>query len=589
MTDPFQILGTVLEDRYRIDALAGETRFAVAYRALDMRLQTPVAVKVLKPPEGLSADRLHRLLDTLDKVRHLSNEHPAFERILAVKALRLEDYATLYLVLEWLDGTALDAAIQYERQAGNVAQLDDLRTVLDPIAQALGVAHARGMTHGDLGPHNILLLPSPAQSTATAKLLSFGITQATGADPQTFQASAQSEVSAMAVLCREMLAGRSLSDTPGVEEVFRRALALGSDPPYADMRQFWAALAAAARSPVAQTSAVVSPSIAAAKRQRRVAYWIAAGLVPVAVVVFVLIASSGPSKKKRPRDDDDDSRARGRTSSEVTPTAVLASSTPPRPTAPTLPVPPRPPPTRNCAPDMVEIPAGTFAMGSTVAVDEGPIHDVTVAAFCLDRTEVTVAAYAACVAAGSCTVGSLKEYNIDGSGGFSDDCNWEQAGRSNHPINCVSWHQANDFCRYRKRRLPSEEEWEYAARGGSENRTYPWGAAVPAGQMCWNGPGNDAGESSRANTCEVGAYKAGESRWGVMDLGGNVWEWTSSSYCPYTPTGKESCTNTARVARGACWSCYPPIDGRASDRLVDQPTDRFDALGFRCASNPSSP
>lgn len=584
--DPFQIVGSVLADRYRIDAAVGERRFDVTYRATDIGAQWPVAIQLLKTPAGLSDARLRSVLDTLDALRQLSKEHPAFEQIVESRTLRQHDRETPYLVLEWLEGTSLEAAIRFEQSAGRIAQLEDVLTVLDPIAQALAVAHARGMAHGDIGPSNVLLVGAPDQP-AVARLLGFGRAQAASADTQTVP-SARADVYAMASLCRELLSGRPLSDRPAVEQVFHRALAPLPDQRYADMRQFWQALHAASAGVIPPPAGIPLPPIYTANpRSSRVAYFVAAALVPVAVVVFVLIATSGPSKKKHARNDDhdDDDQPLRRTSSSV---VVTTPPTPPTPS--TFIMRPRPPPlSRRCPTDMVDIPAGTFAMGSTADVDEGPVHDVTVSAFCMDRTEVTVGAYKACVTAGNCTIGSLKEYSIDGSGGFSEHCNWDQAGKDNHPINCVSWKQATDYCLYRSKRLPTEEEWEYAARGGDENRKYPWGAAAPAGQMCWNGPGNDAGDSKRAGTCEVGKYKAGESRWGVMDMGGNVWEWTASNYCPYTPTGKQSCTNTALVARGACWSCYLPIDGRASDRLVDQPADRFDALGFRCASSAGKP
>lgn len=119
-------------------------------------------------------------------------------------------------------------------------------------------------------------------------------------------------------------------------------------------------------------------------------------------------------------------------------------------------------------------PAATFKMGASEAEDDAmpedkPEHAVTVAAFCMARTEMTVAEYDACVAAGRCTAAGALH---------NPHCNTGMSGRSNHPINCVDLAQATAYCEAQGARLPTEEEWEYAARG-AEGRRYPWGSAAP--------------------------------------------------------------------------------------------------------------
>jgi formylglycine-generating enzyme required for sulfatase activity len=115
------------------------------------------------------------------------------------------------------------------------------------------------------------------------------------------------------------------------------------------------------------------------------------------------------------------------------------------------------------------IPAGRFRMGTdTGDGDEKPVHTVAIAAFHLSKTLVTVEQYAECVAQGRCT--------LPGSGGA---CNWGVPDRQRHPINCVDWDQASQFARFEGARLPTESEWEYAARSGGKNQNYPWGDEAP--------------------------------------------------------------------------------------------------------------
>ena len=156
-----------------------------------------------------------------------------------------------------------------------------------------------------------------------------------------------------------------------------------------------------------------------------------------------------------------------------------------------------------------------FPLGSAAgAIDERPVHDVSLATFALQIDEVTAAQYARCVAAGGCA-----------PAGQSDFCNAGRAGRERNPINCVSQPQAAAYCAWLGRRLPTEDEWEYAASGTSK-RLYAWGNASPSGRVCWGRP--------RDGTCDVGSFDAGSTPEGLHDITGNVKEWTSSDYCART-------------------------------------------------------
>jgi formylglycine-generating enzyme required for sulfatase activity len=216
----------------------------------------------------------------------------------------------------------------------------------------------------------------------------------------------------------------------------------------------------------------------------------------------------------------------------------------------------------GCPEGMVALSGGSFRMGER--------HDeVSVASYCMDRSEVTVDRYGACVKAGRCSDQHLGEFSSDGSS-FSaqPECNYGKGGRGNHPVNCVDWAQSATFCNAYGLRLPSEEEWEWAARGGARGTTYPWGNSEPDFQLCWSGI------SKRGGTCAVGSAPAGDSPLGIHDLAGNVWEWTLIKYNPNT-----------RVYRGGSWFDGDPASVRAAFRYGSAPAYRSFYQGFRCARN----
>jgi formylglycine-generating enzyme required for sulfatase activity len=258
---------------------------------------------------------------------------------------------------------------------------------------------------------------------------------------------------------------------------------------------------------------------------------------------------------------------------------------------------------------MVPVPAATFWMGSPEGegdTDEQPRHEVTLSGYCIDRTEVTVVAYAECAAAGGCSAAPLTtnstNFSLDQVKRFSRWCNGND--RPDHPINCIDWDHAAAYCRWTGKRLPTEAEWEYAARG-NDGRVYPWGNEAPGvtrlnacGGECvvmkereilaleamYDGyDGNDGWET----TAPVGSYPEGRSAFGALDMAGNVREWTADWYGVYSKLAKPNpqgpSSGTSRVSRGGSWVIGDTNQVRAVDRHWPDPMFRAIDLGFRCA------
>lgn len=252
-------------------------------------------------------------------------------------------------------------------------------------------------------------------------------------------------------------------------------------------------------------------------------------------------------------------------------------------------------------PGMIEIPAGSFLMGSNDGdADEKPVHRVTLPMYYLDQYEVTMDDYQKCVRAGRCSTLEKTAKWDQGSAEWvkkwSPFCNVNQRGKGRHPVNCVDWSQAAAYCKLAGKRLPTEEEWEYAARG-TEGRKYPWGNEAPragllnaCGSECvemlkrkeigtYNPmySGNDGWEA----TAPVGSVKGDKSPFGVMDLGGNVTEWVQDWY--HDSYQKSNGPTEHRSLRGGSWYLYNPSSARAPFRDRYSPEVRFLDVGFRCA------
>ncbi|MEQ9619026.1 MAG: SUMF1/EgtB/PvdO family nonheme iron enzyme [Deltaproteobacteria bacterium] len=273
--------------------------------------------------------------------------------------------------------------------------------------------------------------------------------------------------------------------------------------------------------------------------------------------------------------------------------------------------------------EMVLIPAGEFRMGcnkdeySYCQDYENPLRLVHVDSYAIDKTEVTVAQYGECVKAGRCKSDNLNLPEFRGSERpeLSFQCNWGKKGKESHPINCVDLSQAEAYCHWAGKRLPTEAEWEKAARG-TDGRIYPWGNNDFNGKKALANLGDE--EAKRNNpkldtvkgyndgfytTSPVGSFPQGASPYGVLDLAGNVWEWTGD-ICDFEikrsikgriknfisriiSTGEEAMSNDysredSLCVRGGSWK-NAPSRVRVYHRAKDIPNERFGNTGFRCA------
>ncbi len=233
----------------------------------------------------------------------------------------------------------------------------------------------------------------------------------------------------------------------------------------------------------------------------------------------------------------------------------------------------------------VHIEGGQFVMGTEAGEDdERPVRAVNVPDFELSRTEVTVDQYAACVSAGVCGVPDV-----------GDACNWGLADRGSHPVNCVDWAQAVTFAAWAGGRLPSEAEWEYAARSRGHSQNYPWGDAPPTCERAVADDPNAGGAGCGANSTRPTCSRfAGNTAQGLCDMAGNVWEWVEDWSGPYdeAPTDGSARTEQGatehRVLRGGGWRSDEGLL-RAARRGGDAPSLRADGTGFRVARPPVLP
>ena len=200
----------------------------------------------------------------------------------------------------------------------------------------------------------------------------------------------------------------------------------------------------------------------------------------------------------------------------------------------------------------VSIPGGQFMMGAEKSApgsnNTRPVHEVAIKTFEMAKTVVTVEQYAKCVNKGQCTEPAITYYSFN--------CNWHTPEHQKYPMNCLNGAQMNDYARFAGARLPTEAEWEYAARSGGKNNKYPWGnEPVTHDRVVFDGPENGVGGGTNG-TMPVCSKPAGNTKQGLCDMAGNVWQVTQDIYmesyngAPADGSAVKGAANGDNVIRG---------------------------------------
>jgi eukaryotic-like serine/threonine-protein kinase len=663
--DPLKLCGQIVAEKYRIEALVGEGGFSHVYRAQHTIWKKPAAIKFFSglstAPEECRDELYRSFIQEGALLTELCGQTASIVQARDVGSFTSAEGQWLpYMVLEWLEGKPLDELLETGQQHDEPPwSLLEMMRLLGPAAAGLELAHQRGIAHRDIKPGNLFVTGSARGDNPGLKILDFGVakimsdrtlsaalartqqgfssfTPQYGA-PEQFSrehgaTGPWTDVFALALVAMELLVGRpalggdslvalgraasdaqrrptprafSLPVPDEVERVFERALAVRPAERYQTAGEFWRELALAAgvvderlsALPLSSLRATVAPvslqpartersrsTLPAGRERRRQVFGLClAAVAAMATAFFVSFALS--ARPERP---------------------VLRALAAAAAAVPALPEVREP----VCPPSMVTIPGGQFFMGSEAPGardDQKPIHNVTLGAFCMDPQEVTVRQYETCSDVGKCRRAptEVEWPKISGADRqrYTPLCNGGNDERGDHPINCVTWEMASTYCAAQGKRLPTEAEWEYAARG-PDGRIYPWGDEAPSAKHA-NACGKECVAWGRANgaplsalhdeddgyaaTAPVGRFPMGSSRFGLQDVAGNVWEWTASYYGAYTPEAKTNPAGPAsgerRVIRGGAFNGAYESWMHPSHRYGQDPAARSHGIGFRCAAD----
>jgi formylglycine-generating enzyme required for sulfatase activity len=530
-------LQAALGDGYAVETPLGQGGFAVVFRVMDRSLRRPLAVKVMSPQLTGGGDALERMRREAETIAQLT--HP---NIVPLHFIGQKD-DLFYLAMQMVAGGSLADRLEREPRL----PVREATRIFAEIADALGYAHARGVVHRDIKPHNILL----DETTGRALLTDFGIARAEGnanitttgvvlgtpayLSPEQVTGDVvdhRADIFSLGIVAYEMFAGSKPYDGPTAGAAMMKRL--GAPPQRLDRVRSDAPKSVVA---VVERCLVVNPEerlSSASEIAKALTGEIALPARPARTSTRIGVAAAGLA---------------------VAAIAIAAWTL--------KDAPPVAPPVAAVEPvdsGMVLIPAGSYRIGSDSGPpNAAPAHTVQLAAFGIGRTEVSIFEFARWVS----VTGASAKYPLAVDPGL--------------PVTGVTMPEAKAYCEWKHPdggRLPTEQEWEAAARG-TAGRLYAWGDE-------WNPDAATVGDSAPR---PAGSRPLGRTPEGIEDMIGNVWEWTSSPFVPY---GRPVPANPARfVLRGGGFNSLVSVANAVfrTGAAPVLPRSELAATGFRCAMN----
>ena len=637
-------VGEIINNRYRIVRLLGEGGFGAVYRAWDINLKGPVAVKENREISPQAQKQFTHEAELLFKLRH-----PNLPRVTDHFFVPEQGQ---YLVMDYVEGQDLQTML--DARGGKPLPEQQVLPWVEQVCDALTYLHSQDppILHRDIKPGNIKITPD-----GKAMLVDFGIAKVYDPDHHTTVGAravtpgysppeqygtgtdAQSDVYALGATIFTLLTGKvpppsvellagtapppqpinelNREVSPEVSVAVACAMQLKRINRTASLEEFRQSLKPVAVQPVSATVVAAAPPLNVETVRHSPAVDPAPRQTPWKLIIgglgLILVAALAVLGIRALADQDDNGGA-GLTSTAAALVIVTDTATPdvvdtvsvedtlaaePTETHTQEPV---TSPTSTQLVLQVElpvlildgqsvpmgyVPAGSFEMGSEDGEgNELPVHTVWLDPYSIDLYEVTNARYAECVREGACdepaNLGSNSRKNY-----------YTNPDYGNHPVLNVSWQQAQAYCEWRGARLPTEAEWEDAARGSLIGEKFPWGNEQP---VCQPGLQNgalydDDDACPGTDTSEVGSFQA--NGYGLFDMAGSLWEWVADWYKDsyYAESPQENpqgpLDGEDKVIHGGSWADSPAEILRVSFRGNLAPESGSTRVGFRCARSVS--